>query len=398
MLSPYAAVPCFLIAALLTASATAAASETDHRPARHGSRAEQQAPQPQPPQRPWAGVAPLTDRGACPADAAPGRTMNLLTIDGGGVRGIIPASVLAYVEARAGRPVADLFDLVAGASTGSLIAVALSKPGDDGRPSLAARQVAESYMQDVQRLFPSGVMLDIETTDGLLRPKFSAQALEALLQARLADLHLSELIGHVLVPTYDLRTNQARIFSSVRARQDPAEDFRVREMLRASTAAPSIYPPKSLTSRDGATALLGVDASLFVNNPAELAEAEARALWPGQSLTLLSLGTGVQSTPVVDLASDFGLVDWIPGLLYVVAYGQESMATLETVRQLNRDGAPRDRYELRLNTVLSPRSVSQFDASPEHMDLLLAHATALIEDNRQALDGIVNRLLCAKGD
>ena len=58
--------------------------------------------------------------------------MRILAIDGGGIRGIIPALVLAEIEDRTGRRVADLFDLVAGTSTGGILAAALTRPGDEG--------------------------------------------------------------------------------------------------------------------------------------------------------------------------------------------------------------------------------------------------------------------------
>ena len=388
-----------LFGCMLATTAVAGTSEphqqTDHRPARH-QEAAQSVQAAQQARRPWVGVEPLPAGTDCPADVAPGRTVNVLAIDGGGVRGIIPAAVLAYIEARANRPVAELFDLLAGVSTRSLIAVSLSKPGSDSRPAVAAWQVAEGYLNDVQHLFPRGLTFELARTNGLLLPKYRAEVLEDLLRERLGHLYLSELIGEVIVPTYDLRSNRARLFQSADARADPGRDYLVRDMLRAATAAPSIYPPKRLADRDGRETLLGVDAGLFVNNPAELAEAEARALWPSRGVTLLSLGTGVQSAPVVNLSSNFGLVDWVPGLLYVGAYGQETVATLESVRQLEEARAPDDRHGLRLSPRLSPASVSQFDASPAHMELLLRDAATLIDTERAALDQMVRLLLCAK--
>ncbi len=346
--------------------------------------------------RPWVNIEPLPAGADCPADVAPGKVVNVLAIDGGGVRGIVPATVLAYIEARANRPIADLFDLIAGVSTGSLIAVSLSMPGTDGRPAVAARRVAEDYLDDVQQLFPGGLTFEVTRTDGLLRPKYRAEVLEALLRERLGELHLSELIGQVIVPTYDLRSNRAWLFRSADARADPGRDYLVPDMLRAATAAPSIYSPKRLADRAGRETLLGVDAGLFVNNPVELAEAEARALWPSRGITLLSLGTGMQSAPVVNLSSDFGLLDWVPGLLYVGTYGQETIATLESVRQMQEARAPADRRWLRLSPQLSPASVSQFDASPAHMELLLRDAATLIDSERAALDQMLRLLLCAK--
>ena len=61
--------------------------------------------------------------------------MKVLAIDGGGIRGLIPALVLAEIERRTGRRTAEMFDLIAGTSTGGILACALSRRGDDGRPA-----------------------------------------------------------------------------------------------------------------------------------------------------------------------------------------------------------------------------------------------------------------------
>ena len=60
--------------------------------------------------------------------------MKVLAIDGGGIRGLIPALVLAEIERRTGRPTAELFDLIAGTSTGGILACGLTRPGPDGKP------------------------------------------------------------------------------------------------------------------------------------------------------------------------------------------------------------------------------------------------------------------------
>src|SRR5690554_4752392 len=62
----------------------------------------------------------------------------ILSIDGGGIRGVIPAMVLTAIEEKAGRPIADLFDLIAGTSTGGIIAVGLAVRDDRGKPRFSA--------------------------------------------------------------------------------------------------------------------------------------------------------------------------------------------------------------------------------------------------------------------
>src|SRR3954465_10071564 len=74
--------------------------------------------------------------------------MKVLCIDGGGIRGLIPARVLQEIERRTGRRAAEMVDLIAGTSTGGLLACGLTRPGAGGRPMFTAAQLAETYVVD----------------------------------------------------------------------------------------------------------------------------------------------------------------------------------------------------------------------------------------------------------
>ena len=79
---------------------------------------------------------------------------NILSIDGGGIRGVIPAMVLAHIEEKVERPIAELFDVIAGTSTGGLIALGLTCPGAGGRPKFSAGEVVAIYEDDGRTIFP----------------------------------------------------------------------------------------------------------------------------------------------------------------------------------------------------------------------------------------------------
>jgi patatin-like phospholipase/acyl hydrolase len=79
---------------------------------------------------------------------------NILSIDGGGIRGVIPAMVLAHIEEKVERPIAELFDVIAGTSTGGLIALGLTRPGAGGRPKFSAGEVVAIYEDDGRTIFP----------------------------------------------------------------------------------------------------------------------------------------------------------------------------------------------------------------------------------------------------
>ena len=79
--------------------------------------------------------------------------VKVLSIDGGGIRGIIPAMVLMEIERRTQRPIATLFDLVAGTSTGGILALGLAKPNGQGRPEHSAESLLGLYENDGAKIF-----------------------------------------------------------------------------------------------------------------------------------------------------------------------------------------------------------------------------------------------------
>src|SRR5436305_11953922 len=108
-------------------------------------------------------------------------TSAVLAIDGGGIRGIIPAMVLAEIERRAGRPTATMFDLISGTSTGGIIAVALTRPGPDGKPAWSAAQLVELYEQQGPAIFARrpGMLAPLH---GIIDERYDAGALESVLE------------------------------------------------------------------------------------------------------------------------------------------------------------------------------------------------------------------------
>ena len=73
--------------------------------------------------------------------------VSILSIDGGGIRGIIPATFLIEFEKRTGKPICELFDLIAGTSTGGILAAALTLPNSLGKPEYSAEQVHSAYLE-----------------------------------------------------------------------------------------------------------------------------------------------------------------------------------------------------------------------------------------------------------
>src|SRR4029450_2272987 len=108
--------------------------------------------------------------------------MRVLAIGGGGIRGLIPALVLTELERRSGRRIFEMFDLIAGTSTGGLLPRALSPPDP-----LPASEVVRLYEEEGPNIFDRSLFQRIRSAEGLLDEKYDATALDPALELLLSD-------------------------------------------------------------------------------------------------------------------------------------------------------------------------------------------------------------------
>jgi patatin-like phospholipase/acyl hydrolase len=284
--------------------------------------------------------------------------MKALAIDGGGIRGLIPALVLAEIEKRTGRPISGLFDLVAGTSTGAIIGCALTRP----RP-MPADRVAAIYEEEGPQIFHASLLKKITSLGGVIDERYDARELLRSLQRHLGDARLGEAVTGILVTAYDLEARQALVL-----RRD--DDVSMVDAAHASSAAPTYFEPVRL----GARTL--IDGGVFAINPAVLAFAEAN----GRIEVLASLGTGEQTRRLpYDEVKDWGQIEWARPIIDVVFDGSADI--VDTVLQRLIDG----RY-IRLQTRLEEASDDLDDASPENLAALRREAEQLIAQRSADID------------
>src|SRR3954451_24731962 len=140
--------------------------------------------------------------------------MNVLSVDGGGIRGVIPAMVLSNLEERTGKHTSELFDLFGGTSAGAIIALALTAPGADGRPRWTANDLVDLYLSDGPRIFHHSIGRTLESGLGLLDDKYDAKPLDEALAQYLGDARLSAAVTDVMVTSYDLEHRKPFFFKS----------------------------------------------------------------------------------------------------------------------------------------------------------------------------------------
>ncbi|XP_066326946.1 patatin-like protein 2 [Miscanthus floridulus] len=207
------------------------------------------------------------------------KLVTVLSIDGGGVRGIIPATILAFLEEKLQEldgpdaRIADYFDVVAGTSTGGLLTAMLTAPGQNGRPLFDAKDLAQFYIDHSPKIFPqkNWILSKIAGTLRMVRgPKYDGKYLHGLLRQYLGDMRLDRALTNVVIPTFDIAFLQPTIFSSFELKHRPSKNALLADITISTSAAPTFFPAHYFETKDedGKTRAFNlVDGGLAANNP-----------------------------------------------------------------------------------------------------------------------------------
>src|SRR5829696_4690510 len=247
----------------------------------------------------------------------------VLSIDGGGIRGIIPAIVLTEIERRTGKRIAEMFDLVAGTSTGGILALGLTKPGQDGKPEYSAETLIDLYETEGGKIFSIPVWHRIHSGWGLAEEKYPSEGIEEVVKSYFKDVYLAEAHTEVLVTAYEIEKRGPWFFKRWEA-LDSKKGFNpfMREVARATSAAPTYFEPIQLKVGSLGNRAF-IDGGVHSNNPAMCAYVEARKIHPEEKdFLVVSLGTGelTRSLPY-DEVKGWGLALWAQPILNVVFDG-----------------------------------------------------------------------------
>jgi uncharacterized protein len=335
----------------------------------------------------------------------------ILSIDGGGIRGVIPCYILAFIESQIGHPLSKVFDLIAGTSTGGIITLGLSTNNPKTNRAFKASEMLALYQENGEKIFEkrqsdwvswAGSITNI--SELMTRKPYGSENIEAMLDTYFGNTQLSDTLTEVLVTSYEINKENPFYFLSRLAKINPKENKALKEIARSTSAAPTYFEPK-LLNYDASQNLALVDGGVFANNPAILAYSEAKELWKSNDLRkakgfepvvladdndlpfyMLSIGTGHSPNPIkLEDAQKWRTHHWIEPLLTNIFMQSVSASTHYTMQHLlppYTDGTLRyQRIDMQL-----PKECSEMDnASPENIQQLIAIADKYIEDNEANL-------------
>lgn len=314
------------------------------------------------------------------------RPFRILSIDGGGIRGIIPGTILvkleAYLRVKIAKPdlkIGEVFDMVAGTSTGGILTCLYLCPSaaDAARARFSAQEAVDLYLNWGDDIFQVPLFKKLSSAFGTLDEKYPAAALEKALQQYLGETKLSQFIKPCVITAYDIAMRQAIIFNAADNRKGDAPDYDyfARDVARATSAAPTYFEPANIQALSRDVHPL-IDGGVFANNPSLCAIAEFLASDDGKNKTfrdvaLLSLGTGgTEKGFSYSEAKNWGGIGWIKPVIDITLSGVSETVCYQLAHLFRGCGS--EKQYLRIKPALVKSAPEMDNASLDNMTKLVA--------------------------
>lgn len=210
-----------------------------------------------------------------------GGSLRILSIDGGGIRGLFPAQYLANIEEATGKHINEFFDLIVGTSTGGIIALGLSV-------GIPARQIAELYEDKAKEIFKPTLSNRIFKKFGMVfKNSYTNKALINLLKSTFEGKKMRDADVMLCITSVNHDKAKPKVYKTPHDKKYHwDEKLDMWEIAQATSAAPLYFPP---ANEDG----YKLDGGIWANNPVLVGITEAlHHEIKLENIKILSIGTG----------------------------------------------------------------------------------------------------------
>ncbi|MHC5820229.1 MAG: patatin-like phospholipase family protein [Nostoc sp.] len=344
----------------------------------------------------------------------------ILSIDGGGIRGIIPALLLSEIERRTQKPIFSLFDLITGTSSGGILALGLTKPrlSSDVSDNLP---LAEYTAEDLLQLFIEyGVEIFYEPLferllgpleDIFLQPKYPSESKEEIFRKYFGNAPIENNLKEVFVTSYDIEQRIPIFFTNQLEKQQIESKnfqklcggFSLLDAALATSATPTYFAPHRIVNpHNSGIAYTLIDGGVFANNPAHLAILEAQIsskrkaqkLLNTEDILVVSLGTGsLTSVYPYKEVKNWGLLQWARPLLNIVFDGGSEVVAGELEQLFEPSDQEAKSFYYRFQTLLDSELEEIDNTKLQNTRQLQAIAHRLISQKSQQIDELCSLLL-----
>lgn len=341
------------------------------------------------------------------------KKIRILSIDGGGIRGIISCVIIKYIEEQIrhlhdpSAKIGDYFDLIAGSSTGGLLASILLFPdGNSKKAKYSVEEALNLYSQKGDEIFKVSLWENLINPFGLFSEKISEKNIEKQLEEVFGKLELKSFIKPCLITSYDINARKAKFFTSHDAFES-IENFYVKDVCRSTSAAPTYFEPAQVKSLYGQEFTL-IDGGVYANNPSLCAYAEARKIefskilnntekkdFPSiNDMIIVSVGTGTVLKPYdFEDFKNAGKVKWISPLIDILLSANVETVDYHLRKMYQTLGTRNEQNYHRLMPALKNASPEMDDTSKNNIYELIQAGLSFVEQNREELNMIAKKLI-----
>lgn len=328
------------------------------------------------------------------------KPIKILSLDGGGIRGLIPALILQDLEKKLKRKkhLSECFDMMSGTSTGGIIVLLLNTPDVNKKPKYRASDVVSLYQNLGSSVFHQSWWQYLTTCNGWLSEKYPTDALKLNLEKFYGNCRLRDTLTNIIIPAYDISKDDNVFFKSDKAKQDLARDFYFKDIARATSAAPTYFKPAQIQDIFRQEKYTLVDGGLALNNPTMSACVHALKLFGRDNdFLVVSIGTGTNN-PVTPGKLSFegkdirygGKLEWAPDIVSVMMNATNEVVDYQMEEIFKGDQGAKKYH--RFQVLLDAHHTAFDNASPENIKALEDYAKELIQKNQADLKEIAHLL------
>lgn len=323
------------------------------------------------------------------------KVVRVLCINGGGVRGVVPARVLAYLEERTGKPIAELFDVFVGTSVGGIIMTGCLLPGEDGKPLRTAQEVLERLEGTSRSVFTPSSHRALLSLGGVLAPKYCSKQKHEVFEKEFGAMVFGKLIKPAVLTAYDLKSQQPLAICS----WDPEfANYQSSDLLTAATTVPGMFNMVELAAPKHPRRIL-MDVGILENNPAFQALEIARNLAGDADILIVDVGTGLFAGDFSErVVNHWGELRWLPEYIPLLARGNLSVMQEIIRAEEHYLGSSRLRYVPIDVSMPWGQYFSPFGVSDQEFRALRELGERCVSESRTTLDELAATLAGASGN
>lgn len=343
----------------------------------------------------------------------------ILSIDGGGIFGVVPLVILRHIEEKTGYPVSRLFHFFAGTSTGGLISLGLTCPSHKNEPLYSAHELLQLYAHHSPSIFSQTPLARLCQLSPITRiihqalySQYSSRPMKASFRAIFGRTLLSQALAPVLVPSYAIggaaiTKSRLKLFRSHDGQWEKNfapikhRDYLMTDVAMATSAVPTYFIPH-WTSRVGYSPseppeYCLIDGGVAVNDPSLIAYVEANRMFPGCTPHILSLSGGQETAPYSvahHKGTSTGYMAWSKDIakLIIGPSVTTQQKILERLIQQDSKGPSFLRIQLENSSMIRWN-----DHNPAHVKTLEKLGKNLLEkETGQKLDNFLDQLLSTR--